>query len=138
MLLAGGQFDNKTFVAKGSIEEMWKPQVSMDAERSYGLGWNVLTVNGVTTIANEGEALVNSSQFILIPDQNLGVGVAVNLSTAHTAEIARGVITLMQGGTPEPSSLPVERDPSTFTTEAVTVSLPSQVLLPLLPITLKV
>jgi hypothetical protein len=117
MLLAGGQFANKTFVAKSSIDEMWKPQVSMDAERSYGLGWNVLTVNGVTMIANEGEALVNSSQFILIPSQNLGVGVTVNLSTAHTGEIARGIVTLLQGGTPEPSSLPVERDPSTFTAD---------------------
>jgi CubicO group peptidase (beta-lactamase class C family) len=114
MLLEGGQFDGKTIVAKSSIEEMWKPLVSMDAERSYGLGWNVLTINGVTTIANEAEELVNSSQFILIPEQNLGVGVTVNLSTGHSSEIARGVVTLMQGGTPEPSSLPVERDPSTF------------------------
>jgi CubicO group peptidase (beta-lactamase class C family) len=114
MLLAGGKFNNKTLLQKSSLETMWMPLVRMSADRSYGLGWNVRSVNGLTIIENEGEALVNSSQFILVPSQNLAVGVTINLSTAHTSELAHGIMTLLQGGTPDPSSLPVERDPSTF------------------------
>lgn len=114
MLLSGGQSDNKTIAAKSSIEELWKPQVQLEPELHYGLGWEVSNANGLTVVNHTGSLPSSSSDFILVPSQNLGVGVMVNLSSAHTVEIAEGVVVLMQGGTPNPSSLPTEREPSTF------------------------
>jgi CubicO group peptidase (beta-lactamase class C family) len=114
MLLSGGQFDDSTIVAKSSIEELWKPHVQLEPELHYGLGWEVSNANGLTVVSHTGSLPASSSDFILVPSQNLGVAVMVNLSSVHTVEIAEGVIVLMQGSTPNPSSLPTEREPSTF------------------------
>lgn len=114
MLLGGEQFDTNPIVARNSIEELWKPQVQIDAGVHYGLGWEVISVDGLEIINHTGNLTASSSDFILVPSQHLGVGVMANLSSRHTIEIARGILALLQGGTPAPSSVPPEREPSTF------------------------
>ena len=101
-------------ITGGSLAELWKPQIRMD-HGAYGLGWLNLKFGALEVLTHDGSVIVSGSTFVVVPSQGLGVAVLTNFATDHINEIAKGITTLLLGGTPEPSSVPLERGPSAFT-----------------------
>jgi CubicO group peptidase (beta-lactamase class C family) len=115
-LLNGGQ----QVIGARSLEEQWRPQVKMDHGGHYGLGWMNLNFDGLEVITHDGSVIVSGSTFVLVPSQRFGVAVLTNFATDHTNEIAKGIATLLLGGEPEESRVPLERGPSEFKPDPVT------------------
>ena len=109
-LLNGGQ----PVIGARSLEEQWRPQVKMDHGGHYGLGWMNLNFDGLEVITHDGSVIVSGSTFVMVPSQRLGVAVLTNFATDHTNEIAKGIATLLLGGEPDASRVPLERGPSAF------------------------
>lgn len=107
-LLNGGQ----QVISARSLEEQWKPQVKMNHGGEYGLGWMNLKFGGLEVLTHDGSVIVSGSTFAMVPSQRLGVAVLTNFATDHTNEIAKGIATLLLGGEPEASAVPLERGPS--------------------------
>ena len=109
-LLNGGQ----AVISPDSIAELWRPQIKMDHGGEYGLGWVNLRFGELEVLTHDGSVIVSGSTFVVVPSQRLGVAVLTNFATDHTNEIAKGIATLLLGGKPEPSTVPVERGPTEF------------------------
>jgi CubicO group peptidase (beta-lactamase class C family) len=65
-------------VSEANLLETWKPQVAVDAETSYGLGWLVGSYKGVKMIFHGGATLGFSSDLAFLPDVGLGIVVLAN------------------------------------------------------------
>lgn len=65
-------------VSEANLLETWKPQVAVDAETSYGLGWLVGSYKGVKMIFHGGNTLGFSSDLAFLPDVGLGIVVLAN------------------------------------------------------------
>lgn len=70
--------DGQRVVSEANLLETWKPQVAVDAEASYGLGWLVGSYKGVTMISHGGNTLGFSSDLAFLPDVELGIVVLAN------------------------------------------------------------
>jgi CubicO group peptidase (beta-lactamase class C family) len=114
-LLNGGQ----PVIGARSLKEQWRPQVKMD-HGEYGLGWMNLKFGGLEVITHDGSVIVSGSTFVMVPSQRLGLAVLTNSVTDHTSEIAKGIATLLLGGEPEASRVPLERGPSAFKPDPAT------------------
>jgi CubicO group peptidase (beta-lactamase class C family) len=115
-LLNGGQ----SVIGARSLAEQWRPQVKMDHGGHYGLGWMNLNFDGLEVITHDGSVIVSGSTFVMVPSQRLGVAVLTNFATDHSNEIAKGIVTLLLGGEPEASRVPLERGPSAFKPDPTT------------------
>ncbi len=73
-LAPGGQ----RIVSETNLLETWKPQVAVDADTSYGLGWLVGSYKGVKMIFHGGNTLGFSSDLAFLPYVGLGIVVLAN------------------------------------------------------------
>lgn len=70
--------DGTRVVSAANLEETWKPQVAVDAETSYGLGWLVGEYKGLPLIAHGGNTYGFSSDLAFLPDSDVGIVVLAN------------------------------------------------------------
>jgi hypothetical protein len=70
--------DGTRVVSAANLEETWKPQVALDAETSYGLGWIVGEYKGMPLIAHGGNTFGFTSDLAFLPDSDVGIVVLAN------------------------------------------------------------
>jgi CubicO group peptidase (beta-lactamase class C family) len=108
-LLNGGAFRGARVLAPASVEELWRGQVEMDEGGAYGLGWEVgADVGGLRVVQHTGDHPTSGSEFLLLPDRRLGVGVLVNAGTVDKSTIARDALAILLGQ--EPPARPAPPD----------------------------
>jgi len=65
-------------VSERNLRTTWEPQVPVDAETDYGLGWFVEDYRGLTLVNHGGNTLGFTSDLAFLPDKDLGVVVLTN------------------------------------------------------------
>jgi CubicO group peptidase (beta-lactamase class C family) len=75
-------------ISAEGLEFTWRPQVKVDAQTSYGLGWFVGEYKGVRLIQHEGNTLGFTSLLAFLPDKGLGVVVLSNAQSANAFTMA--------------------------------------------------
>lgn len=94
MVLARGRLGEEAILRPESVSEMLRPQnmnVPLDLNFHVGLGWILgglgnINIQGAGLVAHHsGTTIHHCSQLILLPDQNLGVVVLANSSSATPA-----------------------------------------------------
>jgi CubicO group peptidase (beta-lactamase class C family) len=79
MLLNGGiSSDGRQIVSTENLAYLWEPQVAIDPEISYGLGWNVEDYHGLTVIHHPGGTVGFASELVVIPERNIGFALLTN------------------------------------------------------------
>ncbi|MBN1965845.1 MAG: beta-lactamase family protein, partial [Anaerolineae bacterium] len=70
--------DGTHVVSSENLHHLWEPQVPINAEASYGLGWIVGSSKGLYTLSHGGNTLGETSEFAFLPDVGIGVIVLSN------------------------------------------------------------
>jgi CubicO group peptidase (beta-lactamase class C family) len=79
MLLYDGVAENgQRVVSAENLSYLWKPQIAMDSQISYGLGWYVEEYHGLTVIHHEGGSAGCASELVVIPELNIGFALLTN------------------------------------------------------------
>jgi CubicO group peptidase (beta-lactamase class C family) len=112
-LLNGGALDDAAVISQASLDQMWTPEPASGAE-AYGLGWVVMNQSGLRLLLHAGDLSGtdtfggSASQFVLVPDHRLAVGVLANMSSFEKAEVAQDIVAILMGG--EPAARPAQPD----------------------------
>src|SRR5713226_3141438 len=91
---------------------MWKPQFAADGTKSgIGLGFFVEDRNGRRRIGHNGAIYGFATELAYLPDEKLGVVVAISCDCAnpiatHIASFALDSMIAVKKGTPLPESIP--------------------------------
>jgi CubicO group peptidase (beta-lactamase class C family) len=84
MALAGGvAADGTVVVSPENLHETWLPQVTVDAETSYGLGWLVGNYKGQRMLFHGGNTLGFTTDVAFLPEADLGIVVMANAQGAN-------------------------------------------------------
>lgn len=75
--------NGKRVVSEANLVETWKPQVAVDAETSYGLGWLIGKYKGLKLIDHGGNTFGFTSDLALLPDQGIGIVVLANAQASN-------------------------------------------------------
>jgi hypothetical protein len=79
MLLNDGVAENgKRVVSAENLSYLWQPQIAMNSQISYGLGWYVENYHGLTVIHHEGGSAGCASELVVIPDLDIGFALLTN------------------------------------------------------------
>lgn len=79
MLLTDGVAENgKRVVSAENLSYLWQPQIAMNSQISYGLGWYVEDYHGLTVIHHEGGSAGCASELVIIPELNIGFALLTN------------------------------------------------------------
>lgn len=87
LLNKGKKADGTVIIPEKQLAEMWTPQTLMPARatppynshfQAYGLGWNLSVVAGRKQVMHTGGLEGIVTQFLLIPEENLGIIVLTN------------------------------------------------------------
>jgi CubicO group peptidase (beta-lactamase class C family) len=119
-LLNDGVFEGAQVISPASIEQMWTVQPATGTE-AYGFGWGQVPAAGMRLLSHAGDiggpgAYGSSgSQFLLVPEQHLAVGVLANMSSLEKAEVAQDVLSILQGVEPLARPAPPDWRDTTFT-----------------------
>ncbi len=75
--------DGTRVVSEANLAETWTPQIAINADLSYGLGWIIGTYKGQPVISHDGNTLGFTSAVAFLPQANLGVVVLANGQAAN-------------------------------------------------------
>ena len=79
MLLKDGVAPNgQQVISPKNLAYIWKPQVDIDGNMSYGLGWDVEDYQGLTVIHHPGGTAGFASELVVIPDMQIGFALLSN------------------------------------------------------------
>lgn len=111
--LANGMYGGKQLISPAAVREMRRPHTIIQIDtlsqrlnpathlRAYGLGWNMEDYRGRLVFAHGGNLDGMSSIVGLIPEENLGVVILVNMNqVALPTAIMRRLWDMQLGGTP--------------------------------------
>ena len=95
MLMNKGQFDGKTLIGTGDLRDMTNPQMVMPfaalyeevGPTQYGMGFFIGTYRGQRVVSHGGNLAGLSSLLTFLPQQNIGVYAAANLSATPVPQI---------------------------------------------------
>jgi CubicO group peptidase (beta-lactamase class C family) len=122
-LLNGGALQDTPVISQASLDQMWTPEPASGAE-AYGLGWSEVNMaGGVRLLIHAGDHSGtdtfggSASQFVLVPERQIGVAVLANMSGFEKAEIAQDIVAILLGGEPMARATPPDWRHTTFTPE---------------------
>jgi len=79
MLLNGGVAVNgQRVVSAENLSYLWQPQIAIDSQVSYGLGWYVENYHGLTVIHHCGGSAGFASELVVIPKLDIGFALLAN------------------------------------------------------------
>jgi CubicO group peptidase (beta-lactamase class C family) len=81
-LLAGGVRDGKRLVSEQSFAELFKPQMKVAGNISYGLGWFLRDWHGHKVAEHGGNIDGFNAEVALMPDQHLGFVMLTNVTAS--------------------------------------------------------
>lgn len=87
-LLSDGVVDGQTLIRPESLAATWTPQIAIEGDVAYGMGWFVRDSQGQRLIEHGGQLPGFSAEVGLLPDSDLGFVVLANtLSTLPSLAI---------------------------------------------------
>jgi CubicO group peptidase (beta-lactamase class C family) len=89
-LADGAAPDGTQVVSAENLNVTREPQIAINANTSYGLGWMVSSYHGQPVISHGGNTLGFTSEFTFLPDANLGV---IVLTNARASNLFNGNVT---------------------------------------------
>jgi CubicO group peptidase (beta-lactamase class C family) len=108
-LLAGGAHGGKRLVSEASFAELFKPQIKIGGNVSYGLGWFLRDWHGHKVAEHGGNIDGFNAQVALMPDQHLGFVMLTNVSASVLPASAMEVVWSNLVGNPLPASQVAEK-----------------------------
>jgi len=94
--LFGNAMINSDFLSAKTLELLWTPQlVSTERLDQHGMGWwtiNVPGMEGQQVVGHKGGSVGGNAMFYVVPDRNLVVSVASNLTHAKVQDAAVRVL----------------------------------------------
>lgn len=102
-LLGGGVFEGKRLVSEASFDEMFKPQIKVAGNISYGLGWFLRDWHGHKVAEHGGNIDGFNAQVALMPDQHLGFVMLTNVSASALPASAMEAVWSNLVGNPDAS-----------------------------------
>jgi len=110
-LLSRGEIDGTRLLSRESLEETWNGHIDVAPDIEYGLGWMVRTWQGRTLIEHAGNIDGFASQVALLPEENLGFAILLNVthSSLQATSIPLIFSALIETEDDAPSPLPVEQ-----------------------------
>jgi CubicO group peptidase (beta-lactamase class C family) len=78
MLDGGVAPDGTRIVSEENIALLLEPQVAINADSQYGLGWFLSDYNGLRVVGHDGNTLGMTSAFSFLPDVGIGIIVLSN------------------------------------------------------------
>jgi CubicO group peptidase (beta-lactamase class C family)/D-alanyl-D-alanine dipeptidase len=107
VLFAGGRSGETQVIQNRTLDEMWTPQFTGNAPRSFGLGFQLGNIEGHRTIGHGGAIYGFATQVIGLPDDKLGVIVITTLDSTnavanHIADEALRFMLSQRNGRPLP------------------------------------
>ena len=70
--------DGGQIVSNKNLKYLWEPQVMIDTNIWYGLGWYIEDYNGLTVIYHPGGTVGFASELVIIPQYELGFAILTN------------------------------------------------------------
>ncbi len=70
--------DGERIVSAENLTHTWEPQVPIDANASYGLGWIISDYKGQPVIAHGGNTIGFTSELAFLPEADIGISVITN------------------------------------------------------------
>lgn len=91
--------DGKKVVSPETLKVLWEPQIAIDAENSYGLGWIVGKYKNLPLMQHGGNTFGFTTDLAFLPDAGLGIVVLSNgqLANAFTGAVRSRVLELALG-----------------------------------------
>lgn len=90
--LGKGEVDGTRLISTERILDTWEPQIEMAPGISYGLGWMLREHDGHKVIEHGGNIDGFSAQVSLMPEQNLGYVLLMNLNASPLREASLGLV----------------------------------------------
>jgi len=84
--LGRGEIGGRRLVSAERILDTWEPQIEMAPGRSYGLGWMLREHGGRKVVEHGGATFGFSAQVGLMPEENLGFVLLMNLNNSPLRE----------------------------------------------------
>jgi CubicO group peptidase (beta-lactamase class C family) len=110
-VLNGGTVDGKRLVSEKNYEEWLKPQMKINANSNYGLGWFLDKWNGLKVVQHGGNIDGFDSLVAMIPEKKIGFVMLTNVSASSLGAELMPIVWggLLGEATPEDSGkLPVK------------------------------
>jgi CubicO group peptidase (beta-lactamase class C family) len=70
--------DDQRVVSHDNLEYLWTPQIAINSQDSYGLGWEVDNYHGLTVIHHPGGTVGFASELVIIPELDIGFTMLIN------------------------------------------------------------
>jgi CubicO group peptidase (beta-lactamase class C family) len=86
-------------VRREVLERMWKPVILPRGQTtlidpSYGLGWEVGTLNGQRLVGHSGSMQGFNSDYVASPERGIAVVLLANMGEMNTQRISRGILSI--------------------------------------------
>lgn len=79
MQMAGGvTADGTRIVSAENLAHTQQPQIAINAESSYGLGWIISHYKGQTVLSHAGNTIGFTSEFLFLPEAGVGIVILSN------------------------------------------------------------
>lgn len=92
LALAGGKI-----LKQDSLNEMWTANATADGTRTtYGLGWQIATVDGKKRVMHSGAQPGTATCLVLFPKEKIAVAVFCNLERAPAVKLAEDIAAMLQ------------------------------------------
>lgn len=75
--------DGDRVVSEENLLVTWEPQVPISATDSYALGWIVSDYHGLPMLSHGGNTIGFTSEFLFLPEADLGIVVVANAQVAN-------------------------------------------------------
>ncbi|MBD3887095.1 beta-lactamase family protein [Phormidium tenue FACHB-886] len=85
--------DGRRVVSEHNLETTWQPQIPIDAQASFALGWVVTRYKGQKKLWYRGGTQGFTGQLALLPDANLGIVILSNVDNTQGALFSSAVET---------------------------------------------
>ena len=95
-----GELNGNRILSEESYEVLWNPSAQVAEDYHVGLSWFLGSHRGTGTIGHSGGDTGYSSQFILLPEEDIGVIMACNYDRAPMGSIRDGVLDILLGYEP--------------------------------------
>ena len=90
---------NDRLVSRATLDMMWTPQIPSDrlGRMVYGLGWQIGSIGGVTTVGHGGSQQGTSAMMLIAPEARAGIVVLINSDSVGSGTLATQLLTLVLG-----------------------------------------
>ncbi|MCB0123898.1 MAG: beta-lactamase family protein, partial [Caldilineaceae bacterium] len=82
--LNGGMYGDHPILSAQGVATLHTPGVKMTPASSYGMGWVIQGQQGATEIWHNGDVSNFHSNLLLLPDQQIGIVILINMGKAYT------------------------------------------------------